>query len=75
MIHTGTYRGEQIEICFACKIEKTDYGVPGSPKVDELVDVEVTSVSILGVEIDPATLPPALFGEITHLADEVGEWS
>jgi hypothetical protein len=61
MFH-ATYSGEEIQATFTAEVEVSDYGVPGSPVLrDPDPDtIEVTSLTILGVDVDFAALPGAL---------------
>jgi len=61
-----------IEVSFVAETEATDYGVPGSPTWHEVRDdtVEVQTLEILGVDVDPAALPKDLLAAIMELSDE-----
>jgi hypothetical protein len=66
----ATVSTDCITVVFEANLVQTDYGVPGSPVWDEVEDVEIDSLEILGVEVDPKTLPTALVNAILRLADE-----
>lgn len=68
-----TFRGEQMTVIFSGTAVRSDYGVPGSPVWEEIEDVEIDALEILGVEIDHKILPPNLIQEILNLSDEL-EW-
>ncbi len=72
MTVTATYYGEEIEVTFTAQTERADYGVPGSPVWDEVIDstVEVYTLSILGVDITLDELPKPIQKEILTLADQ-----
>jgi len=72
MTVTATYHGEEIEVTFTAQTERADYGVPGSPVWDEVIDstVEIYTISILGVDVTLDELPKALQKSIMQLADE-----
>jgi hypothetical protein len=69
----GYYSGEEVEVTFRATLVASDYGVPGSPVWDEVEDVAIDALTILGVEVDPKALPDKLYTAIMELADEV-EW-
>lgn len=64
---TAKYSGEEIEVEYSCRLEKADYGVRGSTIWYE--DIEIDTLTILGVTVDPATLPKELVDSILELAD------
>lgn len=72
MKHSANYRGGEISAFFTAEATLNDYGVWGSPRwweVDERT-VEINSLEILGVDVDPSQLPPSLQTAILDLADE-----
>ena len=72
---TGVYRSNEVDVEFRVKMERSDYGVPGSPVWYEPVweTLEVLSLVLLGVDVDVESLPPALRRAVYDLAEEV-EW-
>ena len=72
MTVTATYYGEEVEVTFIAQTERSDYGVPGSPVWDEVIDstIEVYTLSILGVDIALDELPKPIQKQILNLADE-----
>lgn len=76
MTITATVETEDMVITYSAETERSDYGVPGSPVWDEIVDVEVTGVEIMGVEVDPKVLPKNLINDLCEMAPEDSdEWS
>ena len=67
-----THRDEVIEATFVADVEMVDYGVPGSPVWPEVIPetIEIQTLEILGVDVDPAKLPKDLQAAILELADE-----
>jgi len=65
------YNSGDIEIRFEAEEEVSDYGVPGSPVfIDPDYDtIRVTSMEIMGIEVDFDSLPVALQNEILNNAD------
>lgn len=61
MFH-ATYNSDDIYATLTAEVQVSDYGVPGSPVMrDPDPDtIEVTSLAILGVDVDFAALPGAL---------------
>ena len=68
---TAKYRGEEVEVTFTANMVRNDYGVERSPVWHEPEDIEIDTVSILGVEVDPKYLPEKLVAAIHELSDEV----
>lgn len=68
-----TFRGEQMTVIFSGTAVRSDYGVPGSPVWEEIDDIEIQSLEILGIEVDPGDLPKSLQTAIIELSDEL-EW-
>jgi len=66
-------RGD-IVVWFTADMEKTDYGVPGSPVWYEPVNIELDFVEILGVGLFPSYLPDVLVDELFNLHNDVEEW-
>lgn len=71
---SGTYNGEELEVTFSARLERSDLGVPGSPVWYEPADPEVEEVVILGVPVPFKSLPLDLQNEIMSLSYEVDEW-
>ena len=46
------------------------YGVQGSPTWVTFEDMRVESIAILGVDVNPKTLPDTLIAKVFELADE-----
>lgn len=70
---SGTYTSEDFFVTFTAKMDRTDYGVQGSPvwyEVDSS-SVKVEAVEILGVEVEMKDLPFKLQAAIHNLNDEV----
>lgn len=77
MTATATYESEELRIEFQCELETTDYGVEGSPTFRDPIagTEEITSLYILGVEVNPMVLPVDLRRAMTDLIDHYGlEW-
>lgn len=68
---TACYRGDQITAQFNGRAVKADYGVPGSPVWEEVEDIEIQSLEILGIEVNPSDLPNALQTAIIELSDDL----
>ena len=66
---TATYSDENMTVQFTARMARNDYGVPGSPVWYEPEDIEIDALEILGVPVDPKTLPDALVCNIIDLAD------
>jgi hypothetical protein len=70
----------EMEAVVSARMERSDYGVPGSPVWDEPTDLEVDEVVIGGVSYDRKTLVEKmgqqgadfLFGLLAEAAD--GDW-
>lgn len=75
MSASGTYRGEEIEVSFSADVERSDYGVPGSPVWEEIVSssIKVASLEILGLDVKIEQLPADLQAAILGLSDGI-EW-
>jgi len=54
------YNGEEISATFSATMEKVDYGVDRSPVWEEATNIQIVSLSILGVEMPPLKLPEEL---------------
>lgn len=67
---TGIYETGAVEVTFSATGEPTDYIVPGSPRWVQWDDIKIEALTILGVEVDPQSLPPDLVSAILALADE-----
>lgn len=68
---SASYRGDQITATFNGRAQKDDYGVSGSPVWDVVDDVEIQSLEILGIEVDPAVLPITLQTAIIELSEDL----
>ena len=73
MTVTATYNGEELNVTFVASIERCDYGVEGSPVWEEINpdSIEILHVDILGIDVDPRTLPQELQRAIHALSGEV----
>ena len=73
MTVTATYSGEELNVTFVASTERCDYGVPNSPVWDEVNpdSIEILHFDILGIDVDPRTLPPELQAAIFALSNEV----
>jgi hypothetical protein len=69
----ATHAGEEVHVTFHARTERSDYGVPGSPVWDEVdpSSVEIATLSILGVDVDPRVLPDDLVEAIRSLSDDL----
>jgi hypothetical protein len=72
---TATLELDRITVVFSADMERSDYGVQGSPVWYEPTNIEVVSVEILDVEVTFKLLPPGLQKAIRDLADEIEDWS
>lgn len=70
----ASFHGEELTVHFTGRLSKTDLGVPRSPTFEEIEDVTVYSVHLLGHELDFRTLPQTLQASILALADDC-EWA
>ena len=70
----ASFHGEELTVRFIGQLSKTDLGVPRSPIFEEIEDVTVSSVHLLGHELDFNTLPKTLQDSILALADNC-EWA
>jgi hypothetical protein len=73
MTVTATYSGEELNVTFVAQTERSDYGVDGSPVWDEVNpdSIEILTLDILGIEVNPDILPPELQDAIFALCNEV----
>jgi hypothetical protein len=73
MTAQATYSGEELNVTFQAQTERFDYGVPNSPVWDEINpdSIEILTLDILGVDVDPRTLPQELQRAIHALSGEV----
>ena len=73
MTVTATYSGEELNVTFVASTERFDYGVEGSPVWEEINpdSIEILHVDILGIDVDPRTLPQELQRAIHALSNEV----
>ena len=69
----ATYSGEELSVTFVAQTERSDYGVPNSPVWDEVNpdSIEILHFDILGIDVDPRTLPQELQRAIHALSGEV----
>jgi hypothetical protein len=67
----GYYSGNEITVHFTATAYENDYGVRGSPVWLEYEDFRIDSLEILGVDVNPDTLPGPLVAAILELVDEV----
>lgn len=67
------YDSSDLIIQFSAELEKSDYGVPGSPIFWEVNpdSVEILTIEILGKEYKLEDLPESLQTSLYELADEV----
>lgn len=67
----ATYHGEEILVHFTAETTRTDYGVPGSPVLEEVdpSSIEVMAIEMLGCDVKLAALPKELQDAILELAD------
>ena len=74
MFH-AKYASDDIYVTFTAEPEYSDYGVKGSPVMcdPKLDTIEIASLAILGVDVDPKAIPANLRDAIYSLTDEV-EW-
>lgn len=66
----ATYNSGDVAVEYVATMERSDYGVPGSPVWFEPQDVEVVSVEILGIEVAFEALSKELQSEILAMAEE-----
>jgi hypothetical protein len=73
MTAQATYSGEELSVTFVAQTERFDYGVEGSPVWDEINpdSIEILTLDILGVDVDPRTLPQELQRAIHALSGGV----
>jgi hypothetical protein len=69
----GLFSNDTLDVSFTGVLEHTDYGVPGSPTLTSVERIDITSVSILGVDIDYKILPTSLQDKLFELSEEV-DW-
>jgi hypothetical protein len=69
----ATYSGEELNVTFVASTERSDYGVPNSPVWDEVNpdSIEILTLDILGIDVDPRILPKELQYAIYALANEL----
>ena len=68
---TATFSGQELTVTFNGRAVKADYGVSGSPVWTEVVDIEVQSLKILGIDVDINALPDALQKAIMDISDDL----
>jgi hypothetical protein len=73
MTMTATYSGEELSVTFQAQTERFDYGVEGSPVWEEINpdSIEILTLDILGIDVDPRILPQELQRAIHALSGEV----
>ena len=73
MTVTATYSGEELNVTFQAQTERSDYGVDGSPVWDEVNpdSIEILTLDILGIDVDPRILPHEVQRAIHALCNEV----
>lgn len=62
-----------LDLCFTAHAERCDYGVQGSPVWNEICDVKIDSLKILGVKVPAESLPLELQDALIDLAHDL-EW-
>ena len=69
----ATYSGEELNVTFVGSAERCDYGVEGSPVWYEVNPdtIEILHFDILGIDVDPSTLPQELRDAIHALSAEL----
>lgn len=67
---TASYRGDDIEVFFVADMERSDYGVPGSPVWYEPLNIDFAEIIILGKTYEEKELPPRLVDDLLSLVDE-----
>jgi len=73
MTLTGTYNGEELQIEFRARGDRSDYG-PGTPTDIEITDVEINALTIAGHDLtheQMRNLPTWLVSLIKSYASEV----
>lgn len=68
---TATYTGEEIEVTFAARMVKTDYGVERSPVWYEPEDIAIDEVVIFGTAVDHTKFPAKVLSDLLDLADDL----
>ena len=75
---SATWEGEEITATYTATAERDWYGHPGVPngerEIVSIVDVELASVEILGVDIPLDQLPPILKDVILDQSTEIDNW-
>ena len=61
---------DDIDATLSATATQDSYDVQGSPTWLTFEDMRVESIAILGVDVDPKALPPALLANVCDLADE-----
>lgn len=71
----GRHLTGSVDIEFNCRMECSDYGVPGSPSWWEpIIDsITIQSIEILGVQVTEDSLPKEVIDAIYELSQEI-EW-
>jgi hypothetical protein len=69
----GNYKGDDVQVCFACEMERDRSDIVGVPDTWEVNPdtVKVLTVTILGVDVNPSDLPADLQDAIRELHTEV----
>ncbi len=68
---TAKYDGDEVYVWFSCDMEKSDYGVPGSPVWFEPQNIKIDEIEILGVGVKAKDLPSDLVNALHALSEEV----
>ncbi len=73
MTVTATYDSGDLKVAFSAEIERSDYGVKGSPVWSEVLPETITveTLEICGVSIDIKVLPKLAQDAIRALASEI----
>jgi len=69
----GNYKGDDVQVCFACEMERDRSDIHGVPDTWEVNPdtVKVLTVTILGLDVQLSSLPADLQEAITDLYTEV----
>lgn len=75
MTRRGTYNGDELYAEFTGQSDWADYG-PGTPVTEEITDIEITAVCVLGAQLPLSAITPALRADLLDLAHQGRvEWS
>jgi hypothetical protein len=69
----GNYNGDDVQVCFACEMERDRSDIVGVPDTWDIDpgSVEILTLTILGVDVNPSDLPADLQDAIRGLYTEV----